>query len=198
MIARTNDPLVSPVTASELADYLGLPNATDPSLDGILIGATSATIRFLHYDLITRDWTLTHWDWPYSGTKTRPTLSREPSSLDREIYIPYGLVTAVASVEIYGNATTNYVQRNDAIVFPKGTQSDEYKDNADPAIVVSYSAGFGATAADVPGAIKQGITMAAAFMYEHRGECEADQALKRSGAVEILQPFVNPRKMAVV
>ena len=47
--AKTTDPVIAPVTASDLADYLVL-DASDPVLDGILVAATSAVVRFLGYD----------------------------------------------------------------------------------------------------------------------------------------------------
>jgi uncharacterized phiE125 gp8 family phage protein len=196
-IARTTDPLVPPVTAQELEDFAVIP-ASDPSVPGVLLSATSAVFRFLGYDLIAREWVLTLWDWPQFGANTYPNLSRRPNTLGREIALPYGNVLSVESVDIYGDELTNFIRRDRAIILPIGLAREEYKENADPAIVVKYTAGFGATSADVPGEIRQGVLMVAAFLYEHRGHCDALDLVKRSGAAEMLQPWVNPSNLVVM
>jgi hypothetical protein len=43
--------------------------------------------------------------------------------------------------------------------------------------------------ASVPTAIKTAIMMIAAFMYEHRGQCDANDAIKKSGAANLLRPY---------
>ncbi len=192
MTARTSDPLASPVLAADLAEYLGV-DATDPLLPGVLLSATDSVIQFLGYDLEPRDWTLTLWDWPYSGTKTWPNLSPSPHSLDRVIPLPYAALISVTSVEVYGSVTTDYVSRYSALVFNAGIPRDEYKSNTDPAIVVNYRAGRD----PVPEAINQAIMALAAFRYEHRGECDANESLTKSGARDMLKPWVSPCNVVV-
>ncbi len=196
-IARTTDLLVPPVTAQELEDFAVIP-ASDPSVPGVLLSATSAVFRFLGYDLVAREWVLTHWDWPVNGTRTWPTLSRQNYSLEREIALPYGNILSVESVEVYGVPVTNFIRRDRAIILPQGLAREDYKENAEPAIVVKYTAGYGATNADVPGAVRQALLMVASFLYEHRGACDGMQALQRSGAAEMLQPHVNPSNVVVM
>ena len=64
MRAYTNDPLVSPVTNQELADWLYLDDDTDPLLPVMTVTATQAVIDYLQRDLLPRAWILTHEDWP--------------------------------------------------------------------------------------------------------------------------------------
>ena len=190
MTARTNDPLVSPVTNAEAADYIGVDD-TDPLLPGILLSATDAVIRAIQYDLEPRDWTLTLWDWPIVGTRTRPNLSRPAYEFKREIKLPYAALISVTSVSAYGEAVTDFVQRETSIVFNRGLARETYANNEDPAIVVEYRAGFD----PVPEPIRQAILMVAAFLFEHRGACDGQQALWRSGAKSLLVPWM---KQAVV
>lgn len=190
MTAKTSEPIVSPVTVQELADWLGA-DVNDPLLTPLLNSATDAAIRFLNYDLEPRAWTLTLWDWPVFGTKTWPNVGKPVSRLKREIELPYAAIQSVTSVEVYGNVITDYVTRDNSIVFAKGVPYDRYKENEDPAIVVNYTAGLD----PISDSIKDGIKMLAAFMYEHRGECDVMQGLQRSGAAMLLQPY---RRYAVV
>jgi hypothetical protein len=196
MTAQTLDPVVSPVSAADIAAWLGV-DTTDPVLPALLVGATGRVIRFLGYDLIARDWVLTHWDWPTLGTPTYPNLSPSPSAYAREIDLPYAKLIGVDKVTLYGDETVQYIERTDSIILPEFAPRPVNKSNEFPAMVVEYSAGFGPTSADVPGEIKQGITTLAAFEYEHRGACDATEALRKSGAREMLQPWVRPSNVVM-
>lgn len=197
MAARTIDPLVSPVPEPDLADWL-VAEVSDPLLPGALLGATGAVIEYTQYDLISREWQYTAWNWPIIGTSSAPSISRNNYALQTVIGLPYANIISVDGVEAYGESVQGYIVRTDAIVLPQGVARHGHGLNEDPAISVTYHAGYGATAADVPDAIKRAIIMCAAFMYEHRGECDATGALKRSGAAELLTPYINPRKLAAV
>jgi uncharacterized phiE125 gp8 family phage protein len=183
--AFTLDPVVSPVADSELVAWLSLP-ATEPVLAGLLKAATSAVISYIGRDLLTREWKLTHWDWPAFGTRHLANVGRDTGTDARLIDLPYGPAQSVESVERYGEATTDYVLRDSDIVI-NGWSSDG--SNQEPALVVEYTAGFGDLADDVPDAIKQAILQLAAFNYEHRGSCDAMEAMKKSGAAELLIPW---------
>jgi hypothetical protein len=50
---------------------------------------------------------------------------------------------------------------------------------------VEYTAGMDV----IPAAIKLGITTIAAFMFDHRGACDAEFALAKSGAINFLKPY---------
>jgi uncharacterized phiE125 gp8 family phage protein len=196
MTAQTLDPVVSPVSTADLAAWLGV-DAADPVLPALLVGATGRVIRFLGYDLIARDWVLTHWDWPTVGTPTKMGLSASPGAYAREIDLPYAKLVGVDTVTLYGDETVQYIERTDSIILPDFVPRPMNKSNDTPAMIVEYSAGFGLTGANVPGEIKQGITTLAAFEYEHRGACDATEALRKSGAREMLQPWVKPSNVVV-
>jgi hypothetical protein len=195
--ARTTDPLVPPVTAEDLEDFAVIP-ATDPAVTGTLLSATGAVFRYLGFDLIAREWTLTLWDWPVLGTRSYLTLGKPTSELDREIDLPYANLLSVESVELYGEEVTDFIKRDRAIIIRRRFLQEDYKRNESPAIKVTYTAGYGPTADDVPGEIKQAILMVASFLYEHRGACDVMDAIGRSGAAEMLQPYVNPSNVVVM
>lgn len=184
MTVKTTDQLVSPVTASELADWVGVDSA-DTLLPPLLLSATDAVIRFLGYDLNPRQWTLTLWDWPAVGARTWPNLVPAPYYLAREINLPYGAVQSVSLVEVYGQATALYTVREDSLVVEQGVPYERYKDNTDPALVVTYTAGLEPITPSITDAIK----MLAGFLFEHRGACDVMDGLTRSGAAMLLQPY---------
>src|SRR5690554_5448568 len=194
--ARTSDPLVSPVDAGDLADWLALDSA-DPLLDPLLVSASDAVINHLGLDLLAREWTYTLWDWPIAGTPTSPSLSRQATRLDRDIRLPYANLLDVVSVTSYGAAVANVVERDDSIILPRGVERYAYQLNEAPALEVVYSAGYGELADDVPEGVKTAIKMLAAYMYEHRGECDATDALRKSGARELLAPYVHSSNVVV-
>jgi uncharacterized phiE125 gp8 family phage protein len=57
-------------------------------------------------------------------------------------------------------------------------------------LVIEYTAGYGDKAQDVPFGIRQAILMTAAYLYEHRGDCESgESAIMQSGAGAALIPY---------
>jgi hypothetical protein len=175
MQATPQTDTVSPVTVNEFAAFIGA-SAADPLLPGILQAATDATIRSINQDLLSREWV----GIVPALTPTRLQLSPyiDPSST---FELPY---TALISVQ--------EVTGNDAQVLEY-----EVEANRRPAKVkvlgwdymseirIEYTAGM----PFVPGAIKTAIMMIASFIYDHRGGCDADDAVKKSGAMTLLRPY---------
>jgi len=179
--AETADPLVSPVTVQEAVDWLALP-ASDSIIPALLLSATDAVINYIGKDLLPREWVATYWDWPATGTFHARNVGRDTGNNARLISLPYAQLISVQAVTVYGEAATEFVARKDAIVID-GYAADGQ--NQDPALVIEYTAGF----ENVPEAIRQAILAYVGFTYEHRGSCEAADAMKRSGAAELLAPW---------
>jgi len=171
----TNDPLVSPVTAQELADFLRA-DISDPLLSPMLTAATESVISFTKRDLIVRAWKLIYWDWPKAGKK----LCNEIKLLNATS----GNETTVSQVLINGEVDTSHTLRNDSIYFEylSVTSDPEVK-----ALEIDYTTGY-ANAAAVPQAIKEAIKLIASYLYTNRG-CSAKEALHSSGAAVILAPY---------
>ena len=186
-ISRTSDALVAPVTTTELAGW-GRFEATDPILQPLLDSSTAIVLENIKRDLITRNWNLTYWDWPTEDNQPKVQLNQKFNALATEIRLPYTAInTTVTQVLIDGELAdaADYTLREDALYF-------EYiaitNDETVKALEVEYTAGYGATAADVPKAIKDAIKTLATHFYYHRG-CDAMSALQNSGAAFMLEPY---------
>lgn len=181
--------VVAVITDDELADWLGVDN-TDPLLPAMSVASTSAIIEFLQFELITRERVTVYEDWPTVGTNTAPSLSPNDMLLNLIVDIPYARLTdpVVLAVEAGGAATTEYrilEQLPAALYFNALPVLDP---NDAPALRMTYNAGYGAIG-DVPKVIKTAVTMVAAYLYDHRGECSAEDAIKLSGADIMLTPY---------
>ena len=168
---------VSPVTAAELAAFIGV-DASDPLLAGILLAATDAVIRYLNQDLIQREWV---------GLIKAPTSTGwqlSPYTLPQTTFeLPYTALVSVEAVMTTDLTDVQYVLQSKRKPARITLLDWDYQTDVE----VEYTAGIAATAADVPAAIKSGIMMLAAFLYDHRGECDAMDAIKRSGAANMLK-----------
>lgn len=173
---RTIDLLLSPVTAAELADWLSLDYdpADDALLDSMLLSACDAYIKLTNREILQRSYTL-----KLSRTPERQSgyggLSAMPAASVWWVELPLWPVSSVSSVTIGGDAVTDYTADTDAqpaIVELPWTMEE---------IVIQYKAGY-ADSDSVPENVKTGIKMFAAYMYEHRGACDADMTMQKSGA----------------
>lgn len=62
------------------------------------------------------------------------------------------------------------------------------------AVKITYTAGFGTTAIDVPSPVKRAIMLMATSVYTHRGDgCTLAEGYKKSGAQSWLAPYVPAR-----
>lgn len=180
---------VSPVTNQELADWLRLDDDTDPILPGILAAVTSYVIERLQSELINRERKTVYQNWPIIGTTGDCHISRSEARRAQEIVLPYARLQSVDLVELYGDTFTSYIEQDTspAQIFIEAPTLTS--DGTSPAIMLEYTAGYGEDAAAVPEAIKTGIKMMAASMYEHRGQCSVADAWASSGAGMIMQPY---------
>lgn len=168
----TNDPIISPVTNQELADFLAV-EPTDPLLTGLALSATAAVMKFTSVELVRRTW---HWQadrYPerqaaYLGLGSTPAVSQWWITLPAWPLVSVESVTA-DDFEFETHSSRLFVHK------------PEYP------LAVEYTAGY--ETAYVPDIYKQAIMMLAAYMYEHRGSCDANDAGRLSGAFGILAPY---------
>jgi hypothetical protein len=174
MQATAQTDTVSPVTAAELAAFIGVPS-TDPLLPDLLIAATDAVIGHINIDLTQREWVGIV---PALG-KTRVQVSPTFDPCNT-FELPYtGLISVDAVTNTEGQPYTFEVQAQRRPA--KITVHDwDYKE-----LRIEYTAGMQI----IPQAIKTAIKMLASFLYEHRGACDAMDGLKKSGAVTLLRPY---------
>ena len=171
----TADPLVSPVTPSELADFLGLDYtpADDALLNAHLLAACGWYIAHTNNELLQRSWSLKFDRYPSQG-ESFGGLSPVNANLKSWIDIPLYPVTVIDSVTVDGDAET---VTSDLDSKPPRVFFTSYGLNID----INYTAGY-PTAADIPENVIMGLMMMAGYLYEHRGACEIGNAAKESGA----------------
>lgn len=167
---------VSPATPSELAELL---DVTDPILGPMLQAATDAAEAWLNSAIVEREFKAYWANFPgyFVQAGISPNLR---TAGDCYVELPYTRLLALNSVEVQGEPFTAYELRrtNPARIYAYPQTGD---------LEITYTAGW--APADVPGAIKQGVLMAAAFLYEHRGSCDADGALMRSGGADLMRRY---------
>lgn len=175
----TSDPLVSPVSPEEFADYLGLDYEPqdDALLNAHLLAACGWYVAHMSNELLSRTWSLKFDKYPTNG-ESLSGLSPDYANLSDWIDIPLYPVTAISSVTA---ETLAQVFTFDLDSKPPRLFLDNMfiKD-----IVITYSAGY-ATKSDVPPNIILGINMMASYLYEHRGACDIGDAAKESGAMSV-------------
>jgi hypothetical protein len=175
MQATPQTDTVSPVTAQEFADFVGV-SASDPLISGLLQAATDAAIGYINQDLLQREWV---------GIVPVPGLARLQLSpyIDppNTFELPYTALVSVENVTANGGEAMQYTlqdQRRPAKITVHGWDFlSEIK--------IEYTAGM----ANIPVAVKSAIMMIAAFLYDHRGGCDASDAIKKSGAANLLNRY---------
>jgi hypothetical protein len=175
MQATPQTDTVSPVTVAEFATFMGA-SAADPLLPGLLQAATDAVIRYINQDLLQREWV----GIVPALTPTRLQLSPyiDPSST---FELPYTALISVQSVTGNDNEVLDYELESDRRPAKLRVIGWDYMSE----IRIEYTAGM----AFVPGAIRTAIMMIGGFIYDHRGGCDAEDALKKSGAMNLLRTY---------
>jgi len=175
---RTTAPLVSPVTAQQLADFLSIDyNAADADLyNGFLLAACDACIKYTNIELLSRQYTYKADRFPerQSGLGGVGIMYAYRSWW---IDLPLFPVISVSTVKIEGEAAVDPLIDLDsrpARVDPRQMGSVE----------IVYTAGH-ATAAAINPQLLLGVKMLAAYLYEHRGACDVADAVKQSGAATL-------------
>lgn len=174
----TTDTLVSPVTAEELADYLGLDYSPtdDALLNSFLLTSCEWYIAHMNNELLARDYTLKFDRYPSQG-ESFGGLSPIYANLSPWINIPLYPVSAITNVDIDGEVE---VFTDDLTSKPPRIFFENFGEN----IVISYSAGY-ASKSDIPASVILGLNMMAGYLFEHRGACDVGNAAKESGAMSV-------------
>lgn len=174
-----------PVAIAELAQYLAV-DADDPILPGLALSATDTIITHLERDLVPRRWRMVVKEVPPQNPQLHTTYR---NALNWSHYPGLRTVTAFPGwVDLPFGALEVHS------VIDENGKHLEYKEDLDSRpgrifvetfdrFTVEYTAGF----EHVPEAILEAVKALAAFMYEHRGHCEAQEALHRSGAAQMIK-----------
>ena len=172
-------PLTAAATAAELAEYLGLiadQSETPPNiamLNGLLLAATQAVIDATGVQIVSRDFLCDYDYYP----QTRPAFGGlAPLNSVPAPWLSFGVypVTALASVTVGADLLPPTDYEYDAARL-------EFATLANGRIALALTAG----AATEWG--KAAVLAVAAYMYEHRGGCDAGDAVRQSSAWALIK-----------
>jgi len=173
-------PLTAAATAAELAEYLGLiadQSETPPNsamLNGLLLAATQAVIDATGVQIVSRDFVCFYDYYP----QTRPAFGGlAPLNSVPAPWLSFGVypVTAIAAVTVGSGELPPTDYEYDAARLGFATL-------VNGRIAIALTAG----AATEWG--KAAVLAVAAYMYEHRGGCEATDAVRQSTAWGLIKP----------
>jgi uncharacterized phiE125 gp8 family phage protein len=208
----TSAPATEPVTAAELRDHLresatGLP---DSEANDLIAEARQFIEDHCGIAMITQSWRMAFDRWP--GRKNEPwwdgvreghiNMLYGPENFS-DIHLPRFPLASVDTVNVYdedGTATAVTVattfdidtyQRPGRMSLKRGATWPTAQ-RANNAIEVNYTAGYGASASDVPAPLKRAVKQLAAYLYQNRGDgcgCDTLEAFADSGAASIVSPY---------
>lgn len=199
-------PAIEPVSLVELKSQLEL-DADDTSKDTALaLYITAAREMIEEYTglaLITQTWRMTLDNWPayhvewWDGVRQLPITELRRSGRQSDVFLPRYPAQEVDSITADGSSVTvtdvfvvDTAQRPARLVLKHGATWPTVLDSAN-GVVITYTAGYGDNAGDVPAALRLAIMQTAAYMFEHRGDCETGSALNMSGADSMLKAYVS-------
>ena len=203
------EPAVEPYDVADVIDFGKL-----PSTDTAIITELAKTARQYIEDMtglamINQSWKLTKdywvkrpmggdlwWDGIREGARADYGTHSEVASVEFPRH-PLSSITSVAVYDQDGSSTavtvgttfdvdTNSIPGRMALKFGKTWPIHLQPINS---IEIVYVAGYGASAADVPSPLITAIKMMAAYLYEHRGQCDVHDAYRKSGAAALADRY---------
>lgn len=159
-----------------LAERLGV-DASDPLLPGYILAATEAAGEYLRRAVTPRQLRVTYNEWPSFGAAGR-WVSGSRARLGGFVELPYtGPIASVDTVESDGETVAGWVL----------IKCNPARLALAPVVplAVTYTTGW----ATPPAPVTEAVAMLAAYMYEHRGQCDANDAIAKSGAAALLNPY---------
>lgn len=172
-------PLTAAATPAELAEYLGLiadQSETPPNIDmlnGLLLAATQAVIDATGVQIVSRDFVCRYDYYP----QTRPAFGGlAPLNSVPAPWLSFGVypVTALAGVIVGADLLPPTDYEYDAARLGFATL-------VNGRIVIALTAGEPTEWG------KAAVLAVAAYMYEHRGGCDAGDAVKQSSAWALIK-----------
>ena len=205
-------PAVKPVTLAQVRNLLREPPIEDDDfIEDCISQAREAFEATTGLACITQTWRLTLDDWPganrdpwWDGVEQMPRSELHRTGIDY-VPMPRYPLQALDSVTTYDLDNTATVI-DDSLVFFLDTSAfpgrvvlnsgetwpTALRDRA--SIELVYTAGFGATAADVPFTIRRAIQQVAGYLYENRGTgCSAQFAMSQTGALQLASEYTSIR-----
>lgn len=204
-------PAAEPITRDEVRTLLRDPPTDENGfIDTCLIEARQIFEALTGIACINQTWKLTLDAWPgggerwWDGYRELPVTELYRGGLDF-VQLPRYPLSSVSAVTTYDldDAATSVVVADvfltDTASFPgrlvlRSGQTWPIALRDRNAIEITYVAGFGATAADVPESIRRAIRQVAAYLFDNRGSgCSPAKIISATGALQIASEYVTVR-----
>lgn len=177
-------PAVEPATAAEVLTFGRIDDSDESTfIDGLIVAARESIEAMTGRALINRTVTAYFDDWP---DKT--------AQHDAEIWLPLSPVSAIASVKYYDasnvlqtwaatNYDTDFRGAIPRITLGYGKTWPTLRSRTN-AVIVEFTAGYGAAASSVPRALRLAVQAAAVSLYERRDQyIEGASELRENKAI---------------
>lgn len=176
---RTGDPAIEPVTLDEAKEHCRVDISDDDTyITGLIKTARECVEGFLERVLIEQTWEFQFHDFP---------------SDDQEIRLPFPPLISVTKIEYYDDdgvkkefSSSKYIVDTKSIpgrVYLTYGESWPSTQDREDAVIITYKAGYGDAATDVPNEFKAAIKLMVAHLYQERENPEFNYALLRSHKV---------------
>ena len=207
-LTLVNGPAVEPVSPAEAKDHLRLDSGIEDAYLGALItAARQACETFTGRSLVTQSWKLTLDRWPQNYDHdvwwdgTRQGSFDLVASVKRTLDVPRGPLQSVTSLTVFGSdGDSTLIDPSVYIVAPgldgrialKAGQVWPLVTAPVGAVEIVFVAGFGASWNDVPAALRHGMLLLAAQLYENR-EAFAEQDRLPNAVLSLWRPWRKVR-----
>ena len=204
-------PATEPVTAAELQTFARANSTTlpDATAEALITRSRQFIEEMTGLAMITQSWSLTRDAWPgYNSLWWDGVLEMASTELQsdraRALTFPRYPLASITSVKTYdtaSNETTVTVATTFDIdttsrpgrMMPKSSAAWPTATRQINAIEITYVAGYGATATDVPPVLRDAVLCLSGYYYDHQGECTMTEAFSKSGAADLVGAYALPR-----
>jgi len=205
-------PVATPVSVSELKEFLRIDNNTeDTLLERLLKAAVKRLEAEAKVKFVSQVWDIFYDSWPASdgcskapwwdGTRDGP-ITMLSNSKARKIELPFGPTIAVTNVSCYADAddaetvmsaseySVDLISMRGRIALRYGSLWPSVVMRPLNGVRVRATVGFGA-AADVPEELKQAVLITAVKLYENRGDVADDNFTIPNTALALLNQYAG-------
>ena len=206
---RTVAPLTEPVTPTELRTFLREDPAEFPDdvADLYIAQAREYLEEMTGLAFIEQTWKMTLDNWPgyvepwWDGVR-QIAISELTGGAGKAVTLPRYPLIDVTDVTVYDEGDVNTViavstvfvidtQQKPGRLGLRSGQLWPIATRDMNAIEITYEAGFGADASEVPALLRGAVLDLAGYYYSHRGECDLAGAAAKSGALNKAAMFAS-------
>jgi len=202
----TTDSATEPLTLAEVKTYLRIDTTDyDNILTPLITTVRQLAEKITGRDFINKTWT-TYLDFFPSSNyfALLPYVCNYP--YDYSIELKKSKLQSITSIKYYINdvlttlSSSIYYISNEASyssIYLTDGQSYPSVDTRKQAVEIIFLSGYGATAADVPEALKQAMLVHIAYLFENTGDC-ADNSSGGQQYKSMYLPYILPQKLVLV